>query len=694
MKQYALPTVLLIAVILSAGPVTAAVFPLDGTKHDLSSSGTGSYKAISNNPLQGGTSEICIFCHTPHSGNTEAPLWNRAASAATYQTYTSDVLGGLGYWGAEDPKTGVPHSKTRICLSCHDGTIALGSVVNMPNYIPTSFTQIQMSGNSTIQPTAPGYIGIDLRDDHPVAIKHDQSRDPELVTGTSVGGGIRLYKDNGAGTAVIENADGNYIECTSCHNPHNNQYTNFLVASNSGSALCVSCHNKRIGSGTSAHDASAVIYNPDGASTIGTNVGNVRCLNCHYSHKTGVDPSNPDQPNTTYGMYLLSFKEEGACFNKTNRWGRTTTACHGNNLTSRDIESELSKPYAHKYASGAGKHRALEFSSYGWLGGGNTNWHVECNDCHNSHTAGIAKHSAGSGLAGNAIGNSSPLYGTGGVSISWSGVWSVPGSGGFSPFESLGLTSSSGMPANYYEYQVCLKCHSSFAWGLGTAPNSPSLFAAMTDQALEFNPGNTAGNNASMHPIAGATFNVTWGSLVAPWAANRGSQTMYCSDCHSTNGSNAQGPHGSNNAFMLPMTYNDAYAGKGTYQSSGLGASNDLCFKCHSEAVYQSGLATLAGTGFYGGTTNLHTQHRIQSAASVTSTFGYRCVNCHTRVPHGYNRKAMIVLRNEGAPYEAGGTGSGKIINIPTVNLPASGTYPVGVINKNANCTTVAGCHQ
>jgi hypothetical protein len=54
----------------------------------------------------------------------------------------------------------------------------------------------------------------------------------------------------------------------------------------------------------------------------------------------------------------------------------------------------------------------------------------------------------------------------------------------------------------------------------------------------------------------------------------------------------------------------------------------------------------------------------------------------------------MIVLRNEGAPYEAEGTVSGKIINIPTVNLPASGTYPVGVINKNANCTTVAGCHQ
>jgi len=691
MKNYSLPVTLLIGIVLSAG---AAGADLVTTKHNLSSSGTGSYKAFSNNPAQGGTTELCIFCHTPHSGNTEAPLWNRTSSVATYQTYTSDVLGGLGYPGAEDPKTGVPHSKTRICLSCHDGTIALGSVVNMPNDIPTSFSQILMSGNSMIQPNAVGYIGVDLRDDHPVAIKHiGGTPDPELKSGALVGSiGVRLYKDIG-GKSVVDYADGNYIECTSCHNPHDNVNTKFLIAPNTGSGICLSCHTKRTGSGTPAHDAaSGVGYDPDGLGTIGITVGGVKCMNCHYSHKAGVDPANPTQPVAANGMYLLSFEAEGTCFNKTNRWGRTTSACHGNNsVPARNIESDQSKLSAHKYPSGNGRHRALEASSYGWLGVGNPNWHVDCSDCHNSHTAGSTPRTPGSG---NVIGNSTSLYGAGGVSVSWTGSWSVPGAAGFTPFESLGLTTSSGMPVNYYEYQVCMKCHSSFAWGLGTPPNSPSLSAAMTDQAKEFNPGNTSVNNASMHPVAGATNNTLWGSLVAPWAVNRGLQTMYCSDCHISDGGSAQGPHGSSssNRPILPMTYNNTYAAKGVYQSSGLGASDDLCFRCHSETVYQSGAFNLAGTGFYSSVSgiNLHTQHRIHSLGSAVSTVGYRCVNCHTRVPHGYNRKGMIVRQGEGAPYEAGGANQGKIT---LVNLAASNFYAATLANKNVNCSTVAGCH-
>jgi predicted CXXCH cytochrome family protein len=687
MKRFYLPLIFLIVVILHSASAIGGVYPLDGTKHDLSSAGTGSYKAISNNPSQGGTTEICIFCHTPHSGNTEAPLWNRASSGASYQTYTSDVLGGLGYWAAEDPKNGVQHSKTRICLSCHDGTIALGSVVNMPNDIPTSYPNILMSGGSNIISSAAGYIGLDLRDDHPVAIKHDSGRDAELVPGTSVVY-ARLYKDGGGGRAVVENADGNYIECTSCHNPHDNQWKKFLIASNLGSALCTACHTKRIGSGSPIHDTSGQPYDPDGIGTIGSTVGGVRCLNCHYSHKAGVDPLSPTQPVNENGMYLLSFQAEGTCFNKTNRWGRVTGACHGNNFTSRDIESEFNKSSAHKYASGIGKHRALEANTYGWLTSGSS-WHVDCSDCHNAHTAGNAKHAAGS----NAIGNSNPLYGAGGVSISWTGSWSVPGSAGFTPFESLGLTSSSSMnpPGGYFEYQICMKCHSSFAWGFGTPPNSPSLLAVMTDQAKEFNPGNTAVNNASMHPVAGVTGNATWGSLNAPWVLNMGNQTMYCSDCHTTNGGNAQGPHGSNYAPIIPMTYNNSYTNnKNLLQSSGLGLIDDLCFKCHSESVYQSGGAGTTGTGFSGGGVNLHTQHRIHASGSGLSNFGYRCVNCHTRVPHGFNRKGMIVRQGEGAPYEAGGTGQGKIA---TVSLAASGSYPVTSANKNANCTTAPGCH-
>ena len=149
-----------------------------------------------------GTTEICIFCHTPHSGNTEAPLWNRASSARDYQTYTSDVLAGLGGAAAigrqRTRRTGFLIPRRRICLSCHDGTIALGSVVNMPDDIPTSYPSILMSGSSNILSSASGYIGLDLRDDHPVAIRHDSGRDTELVPGASVVY-ARLYRDGGGG---------------------------------------------------------------------------------------------------------------------------------------------------------------------------------------------------------------------------------------------------------------------------------------------------------------------------------------------------------------------------------------------------------------------------------------------------------------------------------------------------------------
>jgi len=34
------------------------------------------------------------------------------------------------------------------------------------------------------------------------------------------------------------------VECSSCHDPHDNTYGSFLVEDNSGSALCLRCHVK------------------------------------------------------------------------------------------------------------------------------------------------------------------------------------------------------------------------------------------------------------------------------------------------------------------------------------------------------------------------------------------------------------------------------------------------------------------
>src|SRR4051812_22035083 len=52
------------------------------SKHDLSVTGPGPIKASTE-------SEVCIFCHTPHRGTGENPLWNHSMSSATYTVYDS-----------------------------------------------------------------------------------------------------------------------------------------------------------------------------------------------------------------------------------------------------------------------------------------------------------------------------------------------------------------------------------------------------------------------------------------------------------------------------------------------------------------------------------------------------------------------------------------------------------------------------
>ena len=74
------------------------------TKHNLSASGPGQIKVA-------GETEICKFCHTPHSANPIAPLWNRDDPGAYYQTYESSTL---------TASVDQPSGSSRLCLSCHD----------------------------------------------------------------------------------------------------------------------------------------------------------------------------------------------------------------------------------------------------------------------------------------------------------------------------------------------------------------------------------------------------------------------------------------------------------------------------------------------------------------------------------------------------------------------------------------------
>lgn len=182
--------------------------------------------------------EICIFCHTPHKNGpgqaggdpVDAPLWNHQLSTATYTPYTSATLNAV---------PGQPNGTSKLCLSCHDGTMALeayGKTLTGTHFI----SDVQFGTGSKV-------IGTDLTNDHPISFVYDQAlaaadgalNDPQTAT---ILPGINSVQ----GTIAAELLDkSGQVQCTSCHDVHNGQGINKLLkVNNTGSALCLTCHNK------------------------------------------------------------------------------------------------------------------------------------------------------------------------------------------------------------------------------------------------------------------------------------------------------------------------------------------------------------------------------------------------------------------------------------------------------------------
>ena len=213
---------LAMALCLAAAPAMAGI---SASKHNLGITGTGVYSATD------GTSEICIFCHTPHNAVQNVPLWNRSnPNSATFQFYSSgskDMSKPEGYTN----QTFTASSISLFCMSCHDGTTGLWSAVK--NKFGKTAT---MPGSGTLGgPAAIGQDG-DLRNDHPVNIIYDPTLDLDFRPQSEAEAeGVRFFAD-GSGN--------DRVECASCHNPHETRYGKFLRRSNATSGLCLACHQK------------------------------------------------------------------------------------------------------------------------------------------------------------------------------------------------------------------------------------------------------------------------------------------------------------------------------------------------------------------------------------------------------------------------------------------------------------------
>ena len=205
---------------LATIPVTVSAIIL-GSKHDFSA----------KSPSWGST-ETCIYCHTPHRATASAngPLWNRAASTATtYALYTNTS-------GQLQAVPGQPGPTSKSCLSCHDGTVAPDSY-GTPARVSTFG---MLTGNLVIAPVTAG--SGDLSNDHPIAFAYNAAvvaLDPELrtpISTTAVTAALPLF----ASGALISQ-----MECSTCHDGHGGVAgTKLLRLSNTGSALCTACHIK------------------------------------------------------------------------------------------------------------------------------------------------------------------------------------------------------------------------------------------------------------------------------------------------------------------------------------------------------------------------------------------------------------------------------------------------------------------
>jgi predicted CXXCH cytochrome family protein len=173
--------------------------------------------------------QVCIACHDPHNANTSvtvAPQWNHALSTQSYALYSTPSL---------KAQLGQPGMLSKLCLSCHDGTVAVDSFGGA-----TGTQYISVANN----------VGTTLKNDHPIGFTYDTALanlngslfDPASRSVTIGSGGTTQ-----SGTIASVLLFSGQLECPSCHDVHNKytaDATGLLKISATASAICMACHKK------------------------------------------------------------------------------------------------------------------------------------------------------------------------------------------------------------------------------------------------------------------------------------------------------------------------------------------------------------------------------------------------------------------------------------------------------------------
>jgi hypothetical protein len=257
------------------------------TKHNL---------AANDDILSSGTSEVCVFCHTPHGGRTDvagggAPLWNRALPAtdptAQFQNYNSPNFDNNFGGGAAGPR-GV----SLACLSCHDGTIALDALINAPGsggYTPANRSTLTGTSAGTSLTGLTFGPGLDSTESLPEGDR------PASPSGGGFNGGLDDYVGPGGGMEPFPNLSRNLTDDhpISIRMPDTDpQFDDALANSNTfspgGNVRYVSRAGAQIP--TDPRDRVRLYNSGPGSPGGGTSIDWVECASCH----------NPHTPRTTF----------------------------------------------------------------------------------------------------------------------------------------------------------------------------------------------------------------------------------------------------------------------------------------------------------------------------------------------------------------------------------------------------------
>jgi len=619
---------LLVVLLLAGLPLLAQINGDVIGMHDLSPG--------SKSPITGARPGACTYCHAPHSGlATGRALWNQQQTRATYQFYTSSTYHQKG----QQPILG---SDSNLCLSCHDGTVAVGNTIVSG--------QITMTGNMNSQDV----FGTNLQSQHPFSLQLPIKDTIDLISSLASQG------KTGDPLGKVRLINGN-IECTSCHNAHvqaiDLMSQNFLVRDSSKGQMCLACHdpnrtisnqvNPLAGWSTSAHDlATNKVVLGVNLGSYGTVAANA-CISCHTTHNA-LGPAR-----------LLHGLNEQDC-----------VGCHGGgtNLTPAipNVFAEFSK-VGHPLPAGNNTHDAAEDVLL------NNNRHATCADCHNGH--------------GSQQVTTFPPPPA--IRVSQNGV------AGISATDGATIVNPS-----INQYETCLRCH-----GNSTGKASNPVFGYLPLRAVSANdPLNVipqfAATATSSHPVTHSrSSGLSQPSLLLTMldesggtnnGRSMGSQ-IFCTDCHNSDdnrefgGTGPNGPHGSSHTHILERDYEFSQASAPGQLITNLFPNPDLsvkgpyamCGKCHdlnnvvSNASWNQHGSHI-NTGF--SCSVCHTAHGMGARSGTIS--GERLVNFDINVvgqnggtPVSYSRAAntCVLVCHNTAHSPDGSASQSKLKNNGTI---------------------------